>query len=127
MLLVPGLEVQAFHDPATALRLARVEQALANVAQNNPSTLNYGADEANRAEPLSPKADQLFGWLEDTIRQLFVQVGFPISLSQARLGFADLDWIVAKEHNLGASFGIPRRQATIEELRTVLQKAWCKG
>jgi alcohol dehydrogenase class IV len=126
MLLVPGLEVQAFHDPATALRLARVEQALACVAQNNLSTLNYGADGTNGAEPLSPKVDQLFGWLEDTIHHLFVQVGFPISLSQARLGFADLDWLVTKEHTLGAWFGIPRRQATIDQLHMVFQKAWCK-
>ncbi len=124
ILLVPGLEVQALHDPATALRLARVEQALASVEQENPLTLDYGADDDNGADPLTPRADQLFNWLEEAIRKVFVQAGLPTSLSQAKLGFANLDWLVAKEHALGASFGIPKRQATKDELLAVLKQAW---
>jgi len=37
-----------------------------------------------------------------------------------------LPWIASQEYALGASFGIPKRRATKEELRTVLLKAHLK-
>ena len=69
-------------------------------------------------------SDKLLEWLEECISKLFGQVGLPTSLGQAGLSLADLDWIASQEHTLGASFGIPRRPATRDELMDVLRKAW---
>jgi len=69
-------------------------------------------------------SDRLLGWLEDSISKLFRQVGLATSLSQAGLSLADLDWIASREHALGASFGIPGRQATKDELMDALNQAF---
>lgn len=69
-------------------------------------------------------SDKLLEWLEDSISKLFREVGLATSLSQAGLSPPDLDWIASKEHTLGASFGIPSRPATKDELMDVLEKAF---
>ncbi|HEY8344729.1 MAG TPA: iron-containing alcohol dehydrogenase, partial [Bacillota bacterium] len=123
MLLVPGLAVQALSDGESALRLARVEQAFINSAEE--ISLNISFDQETTAS-----ADfyfsRLLGWLEGSITKLFTRVGLATSLQKAGLSAADLDWITAQEYALGASFGVPKRRATKDELRTVLQKAWSK-
>ncbi len=121
ILLVPGLLIQARHNPATALRLERVEHALAGSEQKHTLSLSF-AEEATA--PSDPEARKLLGWLGDSISKLFEQIGLPTSLKQAGLSRADLDWIAAKEYALGASFGIPRSRATQDQIMDVLKKAW---
>ncbi len=121
ILLVPGLRVQARHNPATAVRLGRVEQALARSDKEHTLDLSFEEEAMDSSDSGSHR---LLGWLEDSISKLFRQVGLATSLSQAGLSLADLDWIASKEHALGASFGIPRRQATKDELMDVLNQAF---
>lgn len=123
IMLAPGLAVQALYDGESALRLARVEQAFLNSARDD--SLQIGFD-----QEVTPSANleygTLLGWLDASISKLFNRIGLATSLQKAGLSNADLDWITAQEYALGASFGIPKRRATREELRAVLQKAWLK-
>lgn len=121
ILLVPGLRVQARHNHTTAVRLERVEQALARSDKEHTLSLIFGEETTDSSDLGS---DRLLGWLEDSISKLFRQVGLATSLSQAGLSLADLDWIASREHALGASFGIPGRQATKDELMDALNQAF---
>lgn len=121
ILLVPGLQVQAFHNPEVTLRLARVEHALTRSEQGHLFSLSF---EDETTETSDPSSSKLLEWLEDSINKLFKQVGLSTSLRQAGLNRTDLEWIAAQEHALGASFGIPKRRATEDELMDVLKKAW---
>ncbi len=124
LLLSPGLYVQAESDPATAQRLLKVETALTGSwSKKNMLSLNF-KDEESASAPQRPNL--LLNWLDETITSLFTQAGLATSLAQAGLTPANLDWIASQEHTLGASFGIPKRRATIDELRSVLQRAWSK-
>ncbi len=121
ILLVPGLLIQARHNPATAVRLQRVERTLERSGKED--TLHLSFKEETTA--LSGFGyDKLLGWLEDSIRKLFGRVGLETSLSQVGLSLVDLEWIASKEHALGASFGIPRHPATENELMDVLNHAF---
>ena len=122
LLLSPGLQVQAEHDPPTARRLAEVQKVLTGSFEGKTTLPISFKDE--KSAPPRPKANQLLSCLEESITGLFAQVGLPTSLKQAGLNPADLDWIAAQEYTLGASFAIPRRRATMDELRTILQGAW---
>jgi len=128
ILLVPGLLVQARHNPATAVRLQRVERTLERSGKEH--TLHLSFKEETTA--LSGFGyDKLLGWLEDSIRKLFGRVGLETSLSQVGLSLVDLEWIASKEHALGASFGIPRRPGDRERTNGCTQScilAWefCK-
>lgn len=123
ILLVPGLAVQAYYDGESALRLARVEQAFINSAKENSLDISF-----DQETTISSDFDfgQLLSWLEGSIAKLFARVGLVTSLQKAGLSAADLDWITTQEYALGASFGVPKRRATKDELRAVLQKAWAK-
>lgn len=121
ILLAPGLQVQARHNPATALRLQRVEQALAILDKEHTLSLSF-EEEAAIPSGLEPR--ELLRWLRDSISELFGQIGLPTSLSQAGLSLTDLNWIASEEHALGASFSIPKRRATKDELIEALKKAY---
>lgn len=121
ILLAPGLTIQAKQDPATALRLAQVEQAFASASQNTSIPLHFTEE---TKVPVNPESSRLLTWLDQSISELFTQVDLASSLQQAGLSPADLDWIADQEYALGASFAIPKRRATRDELRAVLQKAW---
>ena len=123
LLLVPGLAVQALSDGETALRLARAEQAFINSAKEKTLPINFDQETTT---PGDLDSGQLLSWLAESITKLFARIGLAASLQKAGLSTADLDWITNQEHALGASFGIPKRRATKEELRAVLQKAWAK-
>ena len=123
ILLVPGLAVQALSDGESALRLTSVEQAFINSAEENSLNLSFDHETTTSADLDFSK---LLSWLEGSISKLFARVGLATSLQKAGLSAADLDWITAQEHALGASFGVPKRRATRDELRAVLQKAWSK-
>lgn len=122
LLLASGLQVQAEYDPTTARRLANVGDALADSFLGK-NTLPLGFED-EESTPAQQKSSQLLSWLKETITPLFTQAGFATSLGAAGLTPADLEWIAAQEYALGASFAIPKRRATIDELRTILQKAW---
>lgn len=124
ILLSSGLQVQAECDPATARRLAKVGEALTGSFQGK-NTLSISFEDETSASSRQ-KINQLLGWLDETIASLFAQIGLATSLEEAGLNPADLDWIAAREYALGTSFGIPRRRANMDELRTVLQRAWSK-
>jgi alcohol dehydrogenase class IV len=121
ILLVPGLRIQARHNAATAVRLGRVEEAFGRSDNEHTLDLCFGEEVTDSQNAGS---DKLLGWLEECTSKLFGQVCLPASLGQAGLSLADLDWIASQEHTLGASFGIPRRPATRDELMDVLRKAW---
>ncbi len=121
ILLAPGLTIQAKQDPATALRLAQVEQAFASASQNTSIPLHFTEE---TKVPGNPESSRLLTWLDQSISELFTQVDLASSLQQAGLSPADLDWITDQEYALGASFAIPKRRATRDELRAILQKAW---
>ena len=123
ILLAPGLAVQAQQDPATALRLARVAEAFFNPAQEKTITLHFDDE---KTAPANTGAGRLLAWLDQAVTGLFTRLNLATSLQEAGLSPADLDWIAAQEYALGASFAIPKRRATIDELRTALQKAWSK-
>ncbi len=72
VLLVPGLQVQARHNAATAVRPGRVEQALASSDKEHTLSLDF---EEEATEPSGFGADMLLGWLGDAIRKLLGQVG----------------------------------------------------
>ncbi|NLM37606.1 MAG: iron-containing alcohol dehydrogenase, partial [Firmicutes bacterium] len=126
ILLVPGLTVQAEHDPATARRLARVAEALAGAAQAKKISLPAAETEEDETAPVNSQASRFLTWLDQAIAELFTRVNLVTALQPAGLDPVDLDWIADRESALGASFGIPKRQATKEELLTVLHKAWSK-
>lgn len=121
ILLAPGLEVQAAQNRATAVRLQRIQEAFIAPKEKQSLSLSF-EDETTDLSDLG--YDKLLGWLEDSIGKLFAQVGLPTSLGQVGLSLSDLDWIASREHALGASFGIPRRRATKDELIDVLKKAF---
>jgi alcohol dehydrogenase class IV len=121
ILLVPGLRIQARHNAATAARLGKVEEAFERSGKEHTLSLDF-EEEATDASGF--ESDILLEWLEECISKLFGQVGLPTSLGQAGLNLADLDWIASQEHTLGASFGVPRRPATLDELVDVLKKAF---
>ena len=122
IMLVPGLATQAAQDPATALRLAMVEEAFFSPAREK-ITLRF---EEEKTASVSSGAGRLLTWLDQAVTKLFTRLNLPTSLKQAGLTPADLDWIAGQEYALGASFAIPKRRATRDELRTALQKAWSK-
>jgi alcohol dehydrogenase class IV len=119
ILLAPGLEVQAAQNSETAVRLQRIQEAF--IASREKQSLSFEDDTTN---PSGLSSRNQLKWLGDSIRELFGQIGLPTSLSQARLNFSDLDWIASRELALGASFGIPGRPATKDELIDVLKKAF---
>ncbi|HHX25810.1 MAG TPA: iron-containing alcohol dehydrogenase, partial [Firmicutes bacterium] len=121
ILLVPGLRIQARHNAGTAARLGRVEEAFSRSDNEHILDLCFG-EEATDSQ--NAGSDKLLEWLEECISKLFGHVDLPTSLGQAGLNLADLDWIASQEHALGASFGIPRRRATQNELMDVLKKAF---
>lgn len=126
ILLVPGLTIQAEHDPATARRLARIAKAFAGAAQDKTIPFPFEEVEDKVTAPVNHQSSRLLAWLDQSITVLFNRVKLATSLQQAGLSPADLDWIADREYALGASFAIPKRRATIEELRAVLQTAWSK-
>lgn len=121
IMLVPGLSIQAEHDPATAQRLTQVEQVFLRTSQDKTIPLHCAE---GTTVPANPESSKLLVWLDQTITELFTQVNLATCLQQAGLSLADLDWIADQEYALGASFAIPKRRATGDELRAVLQKAW---
>ena len=123
ILLVPGLTTQAEHDPATALRLARIEEAFLSATQDKTITLRF---EDETTAPANSGSSRLLAWLDQAIKKLLTKVNLATTLQQAGLSPADLDWIADQEYALGASFAIPKRRASREELRAVLHKAWSK-
>ena len=123
IMLVPGLSVQAQYNRATARRLAQVEQAFFSAAQERTIPLHF---EDETGITTSPNPSRLMTWLDQAVTKVFTRHNLATSLQQAGLGPADLDWIADQEYAQGASFGIPKRQATKEELLAVLHKAWGK-
>ena len=121
IMLVPGLTTQAEHDPVTARRLARVAEALTKATRDKTITLHFEEEAPANSEP-----GRFLTWLDQTVSALFSRINLAPSLQQAGLHPTDLDWIAEQEHALGASFGIPKRRATRDELRAALQKAWTK-
>lgn len=121
IMLVPGLTTQAEHDPVTARRLARVAEALTKATRDKTITLHFEEEAPANSEP-----GRFLTWLDQTVSALFSRINLAPYLQQAGLHPTDLDWIAEQEHALGASFGIPKRRATRDELRAALQKAWTK-
>lgn len=121
IMLVPGLTTQAEHDPVTARRLARVAEALTKATRDKTITLHFEEEAPANSEP-----GRFLTWLDQTVSALFSRINLAPSLQQAGLHPTDLDWIAEQEHALDASFGIPKRRATRDELRAALQKAWTK-
>jgi hypothetical protein len=121
ILLAPGLWVQARQNPETALRLARVQQALTESKHKDAFDISFFEESA---DPQEAQYNELLTWVEDSVGRLFKRVGLYSSLREAGLSLTDLEWIASQEHALGASFGIPRRRATTDELLDVLTRAF---
>ncbi|MFY9474473.1 MAG: iron-containing alcohol dehydrogenase [Bacillota bacterium] len=121
ILLAPGLWVQARQNPETDLRLARVQQALTESKHKDAFDISFFEESA---DPQEAQYNELLTWVEDSVGRLFKRVGLYSSLREAGLSLTDLEWIASQEHALGASFGIPRRRATTDELLDVLTRAF---
>ena len=119
IMLVPGLSIQAEHDPATAQRLTQVEQVFLRTSHDKTIPLHCAE---GTTVPANPESSKLLVWLDQTITELFTQVNLVTCLQQAGLSLADLDWIADQEYALGASFAIPKRRATRDELRAILKR-----
>lgn len=114
IMLGPGLAVQA-RDAETARRLARAAVFMPGGA----------GQKAGGAAEDTALAAALNRWVVESVSGLFSDVGLPAKLAAAGLSRADLDWIIERESAGKPSIGSPARAATVEELREVLEGAYC--